>query len=83
MEKTTIQGRPIRVYLRLVNRRTKCFYLVNGSVGIFLPTNETNSSKLCTIQENELFGEMGVIENELKNGFCQMFEVESDNYFCY
>ena len=33
--------------------------------GIFLPTSETTKPNFI-IQENELFGEMGVIENELR-----------------
>ena len=43
----------------------KMYLLVKGSVGIFLPTNRTNNPNFI-IQENELFGEMGVIENELR-----------------
>ena len=43
----------------------KMYLLVRGSVGIFLPTNETKTPNFI-IQENELFGEMGVIENELR-----------------
>ena len=43
----------------------KMYLLVKGSVGIFLPTNETKKPNFI-IQENELFGEMGVIENELR-----------------
>ena len=43
----------------------KMYLLVKGSVGIFLPTNETKNPNFI-IQENELFGEMGVIENELR-----------------
>ena len=43
----------------------KMYLLVKGSVGICLPTNETNKPNFI-IQENELFGEMGVIENELR-----------------
>ena len=41
----------------------KMYLLVKGSVGIFLPTNETTKPNFV-IQENELFGEMGAIENE-------------------
>ena len=43
----------------------KMYLLIKGSVGIFLPTNETTKPNFI-IQENELFGEMGVIENELR-----------------
>ena len=42
------------------------FLLVKGSVGIFLPTNETKDPNFI-IQENEIFGEMGVIEDELRS----------------
>ena len=44
----------------------KMFLIVNGSVGIFLPTNETKIPNF-TLEGNELFGEMGVIENELRS----------------
>jgi CRP-like cAMP-binding protein len=43
----------------------KMYLLVKGSIGIYLPTNETKKPNFI-IQENELFGEMGVIENELR-----------------
>ena len=45
----------------------KMYLLVKGSVGIFLPTNETNKPNFI-IQENELFGEMGVIDKSLRAG---------------
>ena len=44
----------------------KMYLLVKGSVGIFLPTNETKKPNFI-IQENELFGEMGVIEDTLRS----------------
>lgn len=44
----------------------KMFLIVKGSVGIFLPTNETRIPNF-TLEGNELFGEMGVIENELRS----------------
>ena len=43
----------------------KMYLLVRGSIAIFLPTNEPKTPNFI-IQENELFGEMGVIENELR-----------------
>ena len=43
----------------------KMYLLVKGSIGIFLPTNETRKPNFI-IEENELFGEMGVIENKLR-----------------
>ena len=43
----------------------KMYLLFKGSIGIFLPKKETNKPNFI-IQENELFGEMGVIENELR-----------------
>lgn len=51
----------------------KMYLLVKGSVGIFLPTNETNKPNFI-IQENELFGEMGVIENELRMATARCLE---------
>lgn len=44
----------------------KMFLLVTGSVGIYLPINDTTTPNFI-IGENELFGEMGVIENELRS----------------
>jgi len=44
----------------------KMFLIIKGSVGIFLPTNETKIPNF-TLEGNELFGEMGVIENELRS----------------
>ena len=41
------------------------FLLVRGSVGIFLPNNETKTPDFV-IGENEIFGEMGVIDDELR-----------------
>ena len=41
----------------------KMFLLVKGKVGIFLPMNDTKTPNFV-IEENELFGEMGVIENQ-------------------
>ncbi|MFL2801518.1 MAG: Crp/Fnr family transcriptional regulator [Paracoccaceae bacterium] len=43
----------------------KVFLLLEGEVGIFLPTNETQQPN-HKIQENEIFGEMGVIEGKLR-----------------
>jgi len=44
----------------------KVFLLLEGEVGIFLPTNDTQQPN-HKIQENEIFGEMGVINNELRS----------------
>ena len=43
----------------------KMYLLVKGKIGIFLPKNDTKNPNFI-IEENELFGEMGVIENELR-----------------
>ena len=51
----------------------KMYLLVKGSVAIFLPTNETKNPNFI-IQENELFGEMGVIENELRMATARCLE---------
>tara|TARA_B100000989_G_scaffold2508_1_gene1708 strand:- start:24384 stop:24737 length:354 start_codon:yes stop_codon:yes gene_type:complete len=42
------------------------FLLIKGEIGIFLPTNETNSPNF-PVGENEIFGEMGVIEDTLRS----------------
>ena len=44
----------------------KMYLLVKGKVGIFLPLNDTKNPNFV-IEENELFGEMGVIEDELRS----------------
>ena len=44
----------------------KMFLLVKGKVGIFLPKNETKDADFF-VEENELFGEMGIIDNELRS----------------
>ena len=51
----------------------KMYLLVKGSVGIFLPTNETKKPNFI-IQENELFGEMGVIENQSRMATARCLE---------
>ena len=51
----------------------KMFLIVKGSVGIFLPTNETRIPNF-TLEGNELFGEMGVIENELRSATARCLE---------
>ena len=51
----------------------KMYLLVKGKVGIFLPKNDTKSPNFV-IEENELFGEMGVIENELRMATARCIE---------
>ena len=43
----------------------KVYLLMQGEVGIFLPTNETQKPN-HKIEVNEIFGEMGVIEVKLR-----------------
>ena len=43
----------------------KVYLLVRGSVGIFLPDNDSKDPNFL-IGENEIFGEMGVIDDELR-----------------
>ena len=42
------------------------FLLIKGEIGIFLPTNETKEPNF-PVGENEIFGEMGVIEDSLRS----------------
>ena len=41
------------------------FLLMSGDVGIFLPTNDTKDPNF-KVGENEVFGEMGVIDSQLR-----------------
>ena len=48
--------------------KADCVYLiVSGSIGIFLPTNQSEKPDFI-LSENEIFGEMGVIDNSLRAG---------------
>ena len=51
----------------------KMYLLVKGKVGIFLPKNDTKTPNFI-IEENELFGEMGVIENQLRMATARCIE---------
>ena len=51
----------------------KMYLLVKGKVGIVLPKNDSKSPNFI-IEENELFGEMGVIENELRMATARCIE---------
>ena len=42
------------------------YLIIDGKVGIYLPTNNTTSPDF-TLGENEIFGEMGVIEDTLRS----------------
>ena len=43
------------------------YLIVSGEIGIFLPTNKSNKPDF-TLGENEIFGEMGVIDKSLRVG---------------
>jgi CRP-like cAMP-binding protein len=43
------------------------FLIVSGEIGIFLPTNKTDAPNFI-LGENEIFGEMGVIDQSLRAG---------------
>ena len=46
--------------------KADCVYLIiDGKVGIYLPTNNTTSPDFL-LSENEIFGEMGIINNTLR-----------------
>jgi len=47
------------------DKSDRVFLLMEGEVGIFLPTNETQKPN-HKIEINEIFGEMGVIEGKLR-----------------
>ena len=64
------------------------FLIVRGSVGIFLPTNDTKEPDFI-IGENEIFGEMGVIDDELRMADakclteCDVISVTKDEFNKY
>ena len=43
------------------------YLIVSGEIGIFLPTNRTDTPDFV-LGENEIFGEMGVIDQSLRAG---------------
>ena len=43
------------------------YLIVSGEIGIFLPTNKSNKADFI-LGENEIFGEMGVIDKSLRAG---------------
>ena len=43
------------------------YLVVSGEIGIYLPTNRTDSPNFI-LGENEIFGEMGVIDQSLRAG---------------
>ena len=43
------------------------YLIVSGEIGIFLPTNNSEKPDF-TLGENEIFGEMGVIDKSLRAG---------------
>ena len=47
-------------------QKADCVYLIiDGTVGIYLPTNNTTTPDFI-LSENEIFGEMGIINNTLR-----------------
>ena len=59
------QFRQFQTIFKAGDKAGKVFLLVSGSVGIFLPDNDSKEPNFF-IQENEIFGEMGVIDDELR-----------------
>ena len=43
------------------------YLIVSGKIGIFLPTNRTDTPDFI-LGENEIFGEMGVVDQSLRAG---------------
>ncbi len=63
MEKITFNGG--QYVFKAGEKSDRVFLLMQGEVGIFLPTNETQEPN-HRIEVNEIFGEMGVIEGKLR-----------------
>ena len=43
------------------------YLIVSGEIGIFIPTNKTDTPNFI-LGENEIFGEMGIIDQSLRAG---------------
>ena len=59
------QFRKFQTIFKAGDKAGKVYLLVSGSVGIFLPDNDGKDPNFY-IKENEIFGEMGVIDDELR-----------------
>ena len=63
----------------------RLFLLVGGEIGIFLPSNDTNEPNFF-VGSNEIFGEMGVIEDQLRMASakcmtpCTIVAVDKEEY---
>ena len=55
----------VQTIFKAGEKAEKVYFLVRGSVDIFLPDNDSKDPNFL-ISENELFGEMGVIDDELR-----------------
>ena len=59
------QFRQFQSIFKAGDKAGKVYLVVSGSVGIFLPDNDSKEPNFY-IRENEIFGEMGVIDDELR-----------------
>lgn len=59
------QFRQFQTVFKAGDKAGKVYLLISGSVGIFLPDNDSKEPNFY-IRENEIFGEMGVINDELR-----------------
>ena len=59
------QFRQFQSIFKAGDKSGKVYLLVSGSVGIFLPDNDSKEPNFY-IRENEIFGEKGVIDDELR-----------------
>ena len=59
------QFRQFQSIFKAGDKAGKVYLLVSGSVGIFLPDNDSKEPNFY-IRENEIFVEMGVIDDELR-----------------
>lgn len=77
-----------RTIFKAGDKAGNIFLLVRGSVGIFLPNNETKTPDFV-ISANEIFGEMGVIDDELRMADarcleeCDLISVTKDDFNTY
>ena len=62
-----IVGKKNETIFEAGDKADSVYLIVSGEIGIFLPTNKSSKADFI-LGENEIFGEMGVIDKSLRSG---------------
>ena len=62
-----IVGKKNETIFEAGDKADSVYLIVSGEIGIFLPTNKSGKADFI-LGENEIFGEMGVIDKSLRSG---------------